>query len=135
MNPQEFDALVSTGTGFYTQNQMVTSGVNTQMSQQVLGSVQAMQTPVPMGDVPAPPKSPVFERIAQQQQAAQQQVPAQAPQIVFFVLINNEQKGPLTLEQLKGLAIADVITPESMVWQQGTPAWVDLKTCLANLQV
>jgi len=125
MNPQEFDALVSAGTGFYTQNQMVNSGVNNQMTQQALHNVQAMQTPVAVGTVPAAPTMPSFDRLAKDQEAAKAQ---------FYVLLNNVQKGPLTLEQLKGLAIADVITPESMVWRQGTPEWTDLKTCLASIQ-
>ena len=121
MNPQDFDALLSTSTGFYSQNQMVASGVNNQMVQQALQNVQHMQTQVPIGDVPTQPTNPLFEQISQQ--AANQ----------FYVLINNEQKGPFTLEQLKGLAIADIITPESMVWSQGMPQWTDLKTCLAAL--
>ena len=125
MNPQDFDALVSAGTGFYTQNQMVGSGVSPQISKQTLNSVQTMQTQVPLGNVPAPPSSPVFERLAQERETLEAQ---------FYVLINGEQKGPLTLEQLKGLAIADVITPESMVWRLGTPEWADLKTSLASIQ-
>lgn len=125
MDPKEFDALVSTGTGFYTQNQMVGSGINNQMTAQALQNVQAMQTPVAMGNVPAAPVSPAFEQIAQDRKAATAN---------FFVLINGAQKGPLTLEQLKGLAIADVIDENSQVWQQGSPQWTDLKTCLANLQ-
>ncbi|MBR4431588.1 MAG: DUF4339 domain-containing protein [Paludibacteraceae bacterium] len=76
--------------------------------------------------MPAAPTSPTFNRLADEQLAAQTQ---------FYVLINNEQKGPITLEQLKGLALVDVITPESMVWRIGTPDWTDLKTCLANLNV
>ena len=125
MNPQDFDALISTSTGYYTMNQMVSSGVNNQMTAQALQNVQTMQTPVAMGNVPAAPVSPAFEQIAQDRKAATAN---------FFVLINGVQKGPLSLEQLKGLAIADVIDENSQVWQQGTPAWTDLKTCLANLQ-
>ena len=118
MDPKEFDALVSSGTGFYTQNQMVSSGINNQMTQQSLNNVQTMQTKVPLGNVPAPPSSPVFERLAQEREAAQPQ---------FYVLINGEQKGPLNLEQLKGLAIADVINADSPIWQVGTPEWATLK--------
>ena len=125
MNPQDFDALLSTGTGFYTQNQMVNSGINNQMAQQALHNVQAMQTAVPMGNVPNIPVNPAFEQMAQERKAAEAQ---------FHVLINGEQKGPLSLEQLKGLAIADVINENSQVWRIGTPEWTDLKTCLANIQ-
>ncbi len=125
MDPKVFDALVSTGTGYYTQNQMVNSGINNQMTAQALQNVQAMQTQVPMGNVPAQAVSPAFEQIAQDRKAAEAQ---------FFVLINGEQKGPLTLEQLKGLAIADVINEDSQIWQVGTPEWASLKAALANLQ-
>ena len=124
MNPQEFDALVSAGSGFYTQNQMVQSGVNSQMTQQALQNIQAMQMPVAVGNVPQAASSPVFDRLEQERKAAEAQ---------FFVLLNGAQKGPLTLEQLKGLAIADVIDENSQVWKQGTPEWTDLKTCLANV--
>lgn len=121
MNPQEFDALLSSSTGFYTQNQMVASGVNNQMVQQSLQNVQTMQTQVPIGNVPEQPSNPLFEQIYQKSTDQ------------FYVLINNEQKGPFSLEQLKGLAIADIITPQSMVWSQGMPQWTELKTCLAAL--
>lgn len=118
MDPKEFDALVGTGKGFYTQDQMVNSGINNQMTQQALQNVQAMQTQVPLGNAPAAPTMPTFDRLAKEQQAAQPQ---------FFVLINNEQKGPLSIEQLKGLAIADVIDADTPIWQVGTPEWATLK--------
>jgi hypothetical protein len=51
----------------------------------------------------------------------------------FYVLLNGAQKGPLTLEQLKGLAVVDVINEATQVWRMGTPEWTDLKTCLASL--
>jgi hypothetical protein len=124
MSPQEFDALVSSGTGFYTQNQMVSSGINNQLTQQALQNVQAMQVPVATGNAPQAAVSPVFERMAQERKELEAQ---------FFVLLNGEQKGPLTLEQLKGLALVDVINESTQVWRQGTPAWTDLKTCLANI--
>lgn len=126
MNPQDFDALLSTPSGFFSQNQMVNQAASNQLTQQSLQNVQTMQTQVPLGNMPAAPTSPTFNRLADEQLAAQTQ---------FYVLINNEQKGPITLEQLKGLALVDVITPESMVWRIGTPDWTDLKTCLANLNV
>lgn len=126
MNPQDFDALLSTQSGFFSQNQMVNQAASNQLTQQALQNVQTLQTQVPLGNMPAAPTSPTFNRLADEQLAAQTQ---------FYVLINNEQKGPISLEQLKGLAVVDVITPESMVWRIGTPDWTDLKTCLANLSV
>ena len=51
-----------------------------------------------------------------------------------FVIINGQQRGPVSLEQLKGLAICEVIDENSQVWLQGTPNWTDLKTCLSQLK-
>jgi len=65
MNPQDFDALLATGSGFYTADPMVNSGLNEQLAEQARKNVQAMQTPVPMGSVPAAPNSPDFQQIAQ----------------------------------------------------------------------
>ena len=124
MNPQDFDALLSTQSGFYSQTQMVNSDANHRLTQQALQNVQAMQTAVPLGNVPGVPVSPAFEQMAQERKALEAQ---------FHVLLNGAQKGPLTLEQLKGLAIADVIDENTQVWRVGTKDWTDLKTCLNNL--
>lgn len=105
------------------------------MTQTTLQSMQAMQTPVPQGHLPQNVVLPIFQN--------QQNNPSAAPATYmstqtnahqFFAVINGAQKGPFSLEQLKGLAIADVLNTESMVWLVGSPEWTDLKTCLATLK-
>ena len=107
MNANEFDALM--GQGFNTMEKSVASGANNMMAQQSIQNVQAFQAmPTAKGYVPDHAVLPIFKKH-------------------FYVLINNVQKGPLTYEQLKGLAIADVIDENTQVWQEGTPDWKPLK--------
>ncbi len=122
----DFDALVYKNQGFNTLDNFANSAATQQMSQQTLQNIQTMQTPMPQGHVPQHVVLPVFQKKAELQNSA-------TPQ--FFVALNGQQKGPLTLEQLKGLAIVDIINEETQVWQAGTPAWTDLKTCLSNLKL
>lgn len=130
MNANDFDALMAQG--FYTAEKSVASGANRQMAQQAVQNIQGFQSmPTAKGYVPDHTVLPVFERQAVlEQEAAARKAREQAQ---FFVLINGAQKGPVSLEQLKGLAIVDVIDENTQVWRQGTPEWTDLKTCLANL--
>lgn len=130
MKANEFDALMAQG--FYTAEKSVASGANQQMTQQAVQNVQAFQAmPTAKGYVPDHTVLPIFERQAQMEQEAAAR--KQQEQAQFFVLLNGAQKGPLTLEQLKGLAIADVIDESTQVWRTNTPEWTDLKTCLATL--
>lgn len=122
----DFDALVYKNQGFNTMDNLANSAVTQQMSQQTLQSVQTMQTPTQQGYVPQHVVLPVFQKQTEQQRTA-------SPQ--FFVAINGQQKGPLTLEQLKGLALCDIIDENSSVWMQGMPNWTDLKTCLSQLKL
>ena len=112
----------------------VASGANQQMAQQAVQNIQGFQAmPTAKGYIPDHTVLPVFQRLAEaeaQKNAASQ---AQQAEAQFFVNIGGEQKGPINLEQLQGLAIVDVINEQTMVWRTGTPEWTDLKTCLANL--
>lgn len=126
MNPNEFDALVYNNQGFNTMDNLVNSAATTQMSQQTLQSIQTMQTPMPQGHIPQHVVLPVFNN---------QPKTNPVQQLQFFVVLNGTQKGPFTLEQLKGLVIAEVIDENTQVWQSGTPSWTDLKTCLTNLKL
>lgn len=126
MNAMDFDALMINNQGFYTLDNLANSAATQQMSQQTLQSIQTMQTPMPQGHTPQHVVLPVFQKQAEQAKAA-------TPQ--FFVAIDGQQKGPISLEQLKGLAICDVINEASPVWMQGTPNWTDLKTCLSQLKL
>ena len=41
----------------------------------------------------------------------------------YWVLINNEQKGPMTAEQLEELKQDGTLTSDTMVWKDGMAAW------------
>ena len=126
MNAMDFDALMINNQGFNTLDNLANSAATQQMSQQTLQNIQTMQTPMPQGHTPQHVVLPVFQKQAEQAKAA-------TP--LFFVAIDGQQKGPISLEQLKGLAICDVINEASPVWMQGTPNWTDLKTCLSQLKL
>lgn len=126
MDAMDFDALIINSQGFNTLDNLANSAAIQQMSQQTLQSIQTMQTPIPQGHLPQSVVLPVFQKQAEQAKVA-------TPQ--FFVVVNGQQKGPISLEQLKGLAICDVINEASPVWMQGTPNWTDLKTCLSQLKI
>ena len=100
------------------------------MTQTTLQSIQAMQTPMPQGHLPQHVVLPTL----QNQAPATPVAGMNQPNHQFYAIVNGAQKGPFSMEQLKGLAIADVINEDSLVWMQGMPEWVSLKICLANLK-
>lgn len=124
MNNMDFDALMISSQGFNTMDKVANSGVNQSMTQQTLQNIQAMQTPTFEGYMPKSPVLPIFEK--QQEQKTTQQ---------FFVLLNNEQKGPFTLEQIRGFYNAGMINESTMAWVSGMQNWADLKTCLSYLKI
>ena len=126
MEAMDFDALVFNNQDFNTLDNLSRSDANQRMSRQVLQNIQTMQTPLPKGHIPQHVVLPVFNN--------EPNVPTGAQKgYQFFVIINEQQKGPFTLEQLKGLAIADVINVDTKVWMPGLSDWLDLKTCLGSL--
>ncbi len=125
MEAMDFDALVYKNQGFNTLDNLANSAATTQMSQQALQNIQTMQTPMQQGYLPQHVVLPIFQQKAEEQKVAKLQ---------FFVVVNGQQKGPISLEQLKGLAVCDVIDENSAVWMQGMPNWTDLKTCLSQLK-
>lgn len=127
MNAIDFDALILNNQGFNTLDNLSHSNAVQDMAQQTLHNIKTMQTQMPQGRMPEHVVLPIFQK---------QDVNNNNKQIEqhFFVIVNGEQKGPLTQEQLKGLAIADVINVDTLVWMPGLPDWTDLKTCLAQLK-
>lgn len=123
----DFDALVMNPQGFNTLDKLASSAAPQQMAQQTLQNIQTMQTSMPQGHVPEHVVLPIFQK--QEDRNANNKEEAN-----IFVALNGAQKGPFTIEQLKGLAIADVINADSQVWMPGLSEWTDLKTCLANLK-
>lgn len=127
MEALDFDALILNNQGFNTLDKLAHSNVTQDMSQQTLQNIQTMQTPIPNGHIPQHVVLPVFQN--QRESKDSNQTGQQ-----FFAIVNGVQKGPFTLEQLKGLAIADVINVDTMVWMTGMADWTDLKTCLGQLK-
>jgi len=41
----------------------------------------------------------------------------------WYYVLKGEQKGPVTLEELQGLATSGVIQPQDFVWKQGMANW------------
>jgi hypothetical protein len=46
-------------------------------------------------------------------------IPVWALATEYHALIDNQQKGPLTIEQLSGMSASGKITPETLVWTPG----------------
>lgn len=128
MEAMDFDALILNNQGFNTLDNLAHSNSVQDMSQHSLKSIQTMQTPMPEGYLPQHVVLPVFKKNEDNKVASQTDKQ-------FFVIVNGLQKGPFTLEQVKGLAIADVINVDTQVWMPGMESWTDLKTCLANLKL
>ena len=51
----------------------------------------------------------------------------------YFILIEGEQHGPLTGEELHRMHIAGQIGDENLVWREGLPEWQPVKELLASL--
>ena len=67
---------------------------------------------------------------AQQHQAPQQQAPASQPSPppipkaqTYHLAIDGASKGPLTMEQIKGMMQRDEISKETLAWREGMASW------------
>lgn len=127
MDALDFDALILNNQGFNTLDNLAHSNATQDMAQQTLQNIKTMQTPLPNGHVPQHVVLPIFQKQDESKGDKQNEHH-------FFAIVNGAQKGPFTLEQLKGLAIADVINVDTQVWMPGLSAWTDLKTCLSQLK-
>ncbi len=59
----------------------------------------------------------------------QQNTPPPPPpiQAQFFILVNNQQSGPISIEQIQSLINQGQILLTTMVWKQGMPNWLSLE--------
>ena len=46
----------------------------------------------------------------------------------WYYVLDGKQVGPITFEDLKAVAASGELTPDDLVWQEGTADWVDAKT-------
>ena len=116
MNNMDFDALMISSQGFNTIDKLADSGVNEKMTQHTLQNIQAMQITTQQGYMPKSPILPIFEKKQEQN---------------FFIMLNNEQQGPFSLNQIRDLYNAGKINENTMAWIAGMQKWADLKTCLS----
>jgi RNA polymerase subunit RPABC4/transcription elongation factor Spt4 len=59
-----------------------------------------------------------------------QQPPPEEPQ--WYANLNNEQKGPVTKDQLGQWVASGAITQETLVWQEGTENWVQASVAISE---
>lgn len=50
------------------------------------------------------------------------------PLISYYVAINNQQSGPFTLDQIKGMIASRQIQRQTLLWKTGMPAWAPAET-------
>jgi membrane protease subunit (stomatin/prohibitin family) len=64
----------------------------------------------------------------QQQQPAAAAPPPVPAQAQFFAVLNGQQSGPFSIDQLKAQISAGTITRETMVWKEGMSGWAAADT-------
>ena len=68
------------------------------------------------------------------QQSAASSIPPLPPIIQFYLVVNGQQAGPFNLQQLQQLVQQGTLTPQTLVWKDGMPAWAAAST-VAELTV
>ncbi len=86
-----------------------------QMAQQMTNPQSGQFNPNPQQQ----PRNPVG--FAPQQEGTTP--PPMPTQAIFHVAVNGVQQGPLPLQQLQQMAQQGILTPDTLVWTQGMPAW------------
>lgn len=116
LNPMDFDALQYTKQNFNTLENQAFSKAVQNMTQQSLDSIRTMQTPVPQGFIPEHVTPAIFQ---------QKENPIQ-----FFVVIDNERRGPFTRSEIEGLLSTGQIDYTTLAWVNGMNNWSSLQACL-----
>ena len=116
LNPMDFDALQYTKQNFNTLDDQAFSKAVQNMTQQSLDSIRTMQTPTLQGFVPEHVTPAIFQ---------QKENPVQ-----FFVVIDNERKGPFTRSEIEGLLSTGQINYTTLAWVNGMADWSSLQACL-----
>ena len=115
LNPMDFDALQYTKQNFNTLENQVFSKAVQNMTQQSLESIRTMQTPVHQGFIPEHVTPAIFQ---------QKENPVQ-----FFIVVENERKGPFTRSEIEGLLSMGQIDYTTLAWVNGMDNWSSLQTC------
>jgi hypothetical protein len=64
----------------------------------------------------------------QQGQPAQGVTPPPVQQVQYFIYVNNQQVGPIDMNQLPQYVQSGQLTPDTLVWKQGMAQWAAAKT-------
>lgn len=72
--------------------------------------------------------SQMMNQMNQNNVKQQGSMPPPPPMVQFFALINGQQQGPLSMEQISSFVSQNMINGETMVWKQGMPSWAQAKT-------
>ena len=115
LNPMDFDALQYTKQNFNTLENQAFSKAVQNMTQQSLESIRTMQTPVHQGFIPEQVTPAIFQ---------QKENPVQ-----FFIVVENERKGPFTRSEIEGLLSMGQIDYTTLAWVNGMDNWSSLQTC------
>lgn len=115
LNPMDFDALQYTKQNFNTLENQAFSKAVQNMTQQSLESIRTMQTPVHQGFIPGHVTPAIFQ---------QKENPVQ-----FFIVVENERKGPFTRSEIEGLLSMGQIDYTTLAWVNGMDNWSSLQTC------
>lgn len=116
LDPMDFDALQYGNQGFNTLDKLATSQSVQNLSQQSLEAIKTMQTPTVEGFVPDHVIPAPFQ--------------AKQDKVQFFLVINNEQKGPFTQIEVEELLSKRKINHQTMAWATGMKEWGTLQDCL-----
>lgn len=116
LNPMDFDALQYTKQGFNTLDNLASSQNVQNMTQQSLDAIRTMQTPVAPGFIPEHVVLPIFQQ--------------QEQQVQFFVVVNNERRGPFSRTEIDGMLATGQIDYTTLAWVSGMDNWSSLQACL-----
>jgi hypothetical protein len=94
------------------------SGMAGQMGQMMGNMGNAFNNQVAQAGAPTPPPMPGQTPPA----------PPTPQAAAFFVLVNGQQYGPCDMNTLHQMAQAGQINAQTMVWEQGMPAWAAANT-------
>lgn len=125
MNVKDLDALY----GFMTLKDLVKTGFQQDLARQLQQSMSTVQTQTQKGYMPVNVVLPTISKKEEQQAIAAQSEQSHS----IYVSLNGDRKGPMTIENLKGLVIADLVNDDTLVWMAGLENWMKLGQLLSQI--
>ena len=102
MTPQEFN----------TTDKMIRSDFVNEVTRQASASIESMKKDIPLPSMP-------------QMFTPNVQKPQDNPS--YLIVLNGQQNGPYTKDQLREMLSQGFITIETLVWKSGMPDWQPIK--------